>query len=203
MRKLLGAGLLVLMAAQPIYAQQPASPRPQPTAQTAQETDSSLMARVGFFVGQDSVFREVYGGGIVIGSEMRIALPGFLDRRLTVWAEGNYRSQNGGLTYTHDVTTVKVGALEGGLLYRLTKGMPSIYVGGGFGYYLFSEDNEPMGSAKQNALGFCGLAAASVPLGSRLVMDVRLKYSSSNMQPADLPINVGGLTLDAGFGIRF
>jgi hypothetical protein len=203
MWRVVGVWLLVLMTAQTSSAQQPKGATVPPKPQARQAADSSLMGRVGFVLGTESAYRDVYGVGVVIGSEMRIAIPGPFDRRLIAWAEGNYRGQNGQLSYTGDPTKVKVTALEGGLLYRITRGNLSAYVGGGIGYYIFSENSVSMGAVSENNIGYCGVAGASLPVGGRLLFDVRLKYSASNMQPADFPITLGGLTLDAGFGVRF
>ena len=94
-------------------------------------------------------------------------------------------------------------AIEGGALYRIMPGDISPYVGAGIGFYIFNENNEPIGEAKQSKIGFCGAAGVSVFVAKLLVLDCRLKYSTCSMKPADYDINIGGLTMGIGLGVRF
>jgi hypothetical protein len=68
---------------------------------------------------------------------------------------------------------------------------------------MFKETNEIRGEAKQSKPGFCVLAGVTMAFGKSLVLDGRVKYSMCTMTPADFKIDVGGLTLGLGAGIRF
>lgn len=181
----------------------PAKPAPGPVVQDA---SSMILGRYGLFIPSEAAFKDIYpGNNFVYGGEARIAGPRLGGRRLLFWAEGNYRARDGKLSYTLESTKVNVTAAEGGALYRFLKGKASPYVGFGVGYYMLAETQTgltaPWGKAKQSKVGFCGVGGASTTFG-RLVLDVRLKYSSVSMQPADFPIKVGGITIDGGIGLR-
>ena len=94
-------------------------------------------------------------------------------------------------------------AIEGGALYRIMPGNISPYVGAGIGFYMFDEKNSFIGEAQKSNVGFCGAAGVSVFVAKLLVLDCRLKYSTCSMKPADFDINIGGLTMGIGLGVRF
>jgi len=162
------------------------------------DTFSMFLARVGYFLASDSACTDVYSNGLVFGGELRLG-----GENIAGWLEGNYRSATGKLTYTEEETKMSVLAFEGGALYRFKAGTISPYLGAGLGFYMFDEKNTPIGEAKQSKLGFCGVGGVAVILGGSFVLDARLKYSTCSMKPADFDINIGGLTLGAGLGIRF
>ena len=60
-----------------------------------------------------------------------------------------------------------------------------------------------MGEAKKSQLGFCGFGGVAMVLGESFVVDARVKYSTCSMKPADFDINIGGITLGLGLGMRF
>ncbi len=182
------------------------APEPAPTSPTVRAGDaggfSMVLARFGYFLAADPSFVDVYHNGVAYGAEVRIGIPR-TGRRLVGWAEGNYRARTGSLSYTQETTRVKVTALEAGAIYRIVTGRVSPYVGAGAGYYLFQENNEPLGAARQNKAGFCGVAGAATAIGSRFVVDVKVKYSSVNIQPAEFAVKLGGTTVGFGAGLRF
>jgi opacity protein-like surface antigen len=75
-------------------------------------------------------------------------------------------------------------------------------LGAGVGYYFFKESNTFIGEASKNGIGFCVLGGASYSVSSWLVLDGRIKYSTASMKPADFDINIGGLTIGLGIGVR-
>ncbi|MCX6566136.1 MAG: SH3 domain-containing protein [Candidatus Aminicenantes bacterium] len=186
---------------QPAVSTPPQTSAPEPVVrETAARSDtfSMFLARVGYFLASDSAYTEVYENGLVFGGELRVG-----GENLAGWLEGNYRSATGKLTYTKEETKMSVLGIEGGALYRFMAGTISPYLGAGLGYYMFNEKNTPIGEAKQSKLGFCGVGGVAVVVGGSIVLDARVKYSTCSMKPADFDINIGGLTLGAGLGIRF
>jgi len=191
-----------------------ATPPPTPTAPTRRETApatpveigspaalepfSMFLLRAGFFLAGDSAFGEVYSNGPVFGGELRIG-----KGKIVGWLEGTYRAHTGAMTFTGEETKMTVMAVEAGVLYRFKSGPMTPYAGLGLGYHIFKETNEIRGEAKQSKPGFCALAGVTMAFGKSLVVDGRLKYSLCPMQPADFKIDVGGLTLGIGAGIRF
>jgi len=191
-----------------------ATPPPTPTAPTrrepapaapvesgspvAMEPFSMFLLRAGFFLAGDSAFGDVYSNGPVFGGELRIG-----KGKIVGWLEGTYRAHTGAMTFTGDETKMSVIAVEAGALYRFMSGSMTPYAGLGLGYHMFTETNEIRGEAKKSKPGFCVLAGVSVAFGKSLVLDGRVKYSMCTMTPADFKIDVGGLTLGLGAGIRF
>ena len=180
--------------------QQQASAPDDVVGETAGRGDkfSMFLARAGYFLASDSAYSDVYENGLVFGGELRIG-----GESLAGWVEGNYRSATGKLTYTEEETKMSVLAFEGGALYRFKAGTISPYLGAGLGMYMFTETNTPMGEAKKSQLGFCGFGGVAMVLGESIVLDARVKYSTCSMTPADFDINIGGLTLGIGLGMRF
>ncbi len=186
MRQTIIFGLVLLMASSVLVAQPESG------------SFSMLLGRLGYFQASDSAFKDIYGNGMVFGGELRLGR-----KKIIGWLEGSHRARTGKVSFTGEETKVNVTAIELGALYRILPGRIAPYAGAGIGYYMFSEDNAPLGKASQSKPGFCGVAGVSVLLGKRIVLDGRLKYSSCRMKPAEYRINVGGLSVGLGAGVRF
>jgi len=170
-----------------------------PKVKTAKgDTFSMFLARVGYFLSSDSQAKDIYKDGMVFGGEIR-----FGGKSLGGWIEGNYRSATGKLSFTQEETKMSVMAAEAGLLYRFAMDNLNPYLGGGAGMYMFNEKSDALGEAKKSSFGFCVLGGVTYFLGSSLAIDARIKWSTCSMKPADYDINVGGITVGAGLGIRF
>lgn len=211
MRNALGMILLVLLSVHTAAAQaavpQPATTAPAVVQPAAVERPmvglaSAILARAGYFTASEQVYKDIYGGGVTYGGELRIVLPPG-GRRLALWAEGEYREASGELTFTKEPTKVKVLSGEGGLLFRLSGSRVSPYLGAGAGYYNYEERSDALGVAKQGKVGFVGVGGLAIAVTRRLAFDVRAKYSSCKMQPAAFNFDAGGLTGGVGIGIRF
>ncbi len=157
-----------------------------------------FLLRAGFFLAGDSAFADVYSNGPVFGGELRIG-----KGKIVGWLEGTYRAHTGAMTFSGDETKMSVIAAEAGALYRFMSGSMTPYAGLGLGYHMFSETNEIRGEAKKSAVGLCALAGVTMTFGKNLVLDGRIKYSMCTMTPADFKIDVGGLTIGIGAGMRF
>jgi opacity protein-like surface antigen len=184
----------------PVLAEQATTQAPIIARQLATKGDSFSMflGRFGYFLASDSAFKDIYGNGTVFGGELRLG-----GKRIVGWLEGSYRERVGKFSFTGEKTKVKVTGIEVGALYRIIPGNISPYAGAGVGYYMFNENNDPIGTAKQSKIGFCGAAGVSMFIGRSFVLDVRAKFSTCAMKPADFNINVGGITLGLGAGFRF
>jgi opacity protein-like surface antigen len=170
----------------------------QAETQKGGDTVSMFLGRFGYFLASDSDFKNIYGNGAVFGGELRLG-----GKRIASWLEANYRWRTGKFSFTGEETKVNVMSLEGGALYRIMSGNIWPYVGAGIGYYMYNEKNVPLGEAKQSKIGFCAAAGVSAIIAKLLVLDFRFKYSVCNMKPADYDINIGGLTIGMGMGVRF
>ncbi len=202
MCRMLAIACVLLLTSKSVGAQQPSV---KPSAPRKPSTMSAtVLAHAGYFLASEQASKDIYGNGLVYGGELRLASQRVLARRLAIWAEGTYRTRRGALSFTREATTMSVTGLEAGALYQpATNGRLLPYFGGGAGYYAFDEKNEPIGEARQGKIGYCAVCGVAVTAWKALVVDVRIKYSVAKMQPADFPIDVGGLTASIGFGARF
>jgi opacity protein-like surface antigen len=184
----------------PVVTEHPRTQAPTIARQPAPKGDtfSMFLGRIGFFLASDPDFSDIYGNGVVFGGEVRVG-----GKKLAGWLEGSYRARKGQLSYTKEETNVSILTIEGGALYRFMTGSISPYAGTGLGIYIFDENNVAIGEAKQNKVGFCGLAGVSMIVSGSFVLDARVKFSTCAMKPADFSINVGGITLGIGAGFRF
>ncbi len=173
-------------------------PYPAKVWKSQGDTFSMGLVRGGFFLASDSQFTDVYSNGAVYGGELRIG-----GEALGGWLEGNYRSSTGKLTYTKESTKMSVMAVEAGALYRFKAQQLNPYLGAGLGMYMFDESNTAIGESKQSKVGFCAFGGVSYFLGGSFVVDAKVKYSTCSMKPADFKINLGGITLGLGLGLRF
>lgn len=156
-----------------------------------------VLARYGWFRATEGAFRDIYGQGAPMGLELRAG-----KGRIFGWLEASTLSRKGTFTLTDDETKVRLTQIEAGALFRLLTGRIAPYVGAGFGYYMFKETNF-LGKASRNKTGFCGVAGVTATVVKSLILDFRAKYSRCKMKPADFSLEIGGLTLEAGAGLRF
>jgi opacity protein-like surface antigen len=192
MRKLTEIVLTCLLLSASIHGVETAS-----HSAAANASSLTWLLRGGFFIPTQSEFREIYGSGPALGSELRLSRG-----HLAAWLEIAHFGRSGKLSETEEATRVKILSLEGGALWRIKPGKTAPYVGAGAGYFQYRETNV-IGDARQGKAGFCGLAGLTMMLGQRLILDCRLKYTYCPMQPADFKIDIGGLTAGIGLGMRF
>ncbi len=167
----------------------------------AGDTVSALIVRGSLFMPSEQWFKDIYGSSLtVLGGELR-----FGGKNIGVWIEGGYLSKDGKLSLTEEATKLQLLAAEGGLMYRycLMDGKICPYVGAGAGFYMYKEESDALGEAKQNKVGFCGMAGIGLQLLAPLLIDLKVKFSSCTMQPDYYEFNVGGISLSAGLGFKF
>lgn len=190
---------VLMLAASVVLFGQPSLEEGKPGAvKVKKDTVSGLILRYGLFSASDQAFKDIYAGSAtVFGGELRLG-----GEKLGVWLEGGYLKKDGELSYTGEATTVKILSVEGGPLYRFAAGKFCPYAGIGAGYYKYQESNV-IGDVSKGGFGFCGMAGVGLQLLKPLLIDLKLKYSSCKMKPADFDINIGGLTIGFGLGIKF
>ena len=103
---------------------------------------------------------------------------------------------------TEDETKVNLTNIEAGAIFRILTGRIAPYVGAGLGYYMFKETNF-LGKASQNKLGYCVVSGITAAVVKNIILDLRLKYNGCSIKPADFKVEIGGLTLARGAGLRF
>ena len=79
----------------------------------------------------------------------------------------------------------------------------SPYIGAGAAYYSYEESSEALGKASQSKVGFVGVGGFAFALSRHFALDLKAKYTSVKMEPADFSFDAGGFTAGAGLGFRF
>jgi opacity protein-like surface antigen len=165
---------------------------------SAQAYAVNIEVKGAYYFPSDKSFKDIYGNGLMIGAEIVFKISGPLD----MWIEGNYLTAKGKLSYTQEVTTVKIIPAGAGIRYTYLAGRVSPYVGAGARYYQYKESN-PIGIAKKGGFGFVVTGGVGLKIVDRVSLDFRLGYSSCSMTPADFKINIGGLEAGGGLVIAF
>jgi hypothetical protein len=163
----------------------------------AGQEDVTFVARGSYFRPSDTMYSQIYGGGVAFSLE--IAVP--IWKSLDVWAEGGYFSKTGALTLTGEPT--RLWSLPGGagLRFVLAVGPLRLYAGAGGGYFKFVEDNR-IGTVVAGRLGVIAKAGVFLPTRSGLVLDASVRYTACRMKPVDLEFGVGGFEAGLGIGYR-
>jgi len=160
---------------------------------------ASFGIKVSYFMPSEQVFKDIYGSGPMFGGEFGFSL----SDRVGLWADGQYYSGTGKLTYTKEETKLTLVPIGAGVrVDLLTKGAARPYVGAGVRCYIYKETNV-IGTAEANGVGFVGLVGVNLRLAKGIILDLRAAYSSCSLTPADFKINVGGIELGGGLAVEF
>lgn len=151
-----------------------------------------------FFYPSDSAFRDIYGGGMVLGVETSTEL----SKNFEMWVEGSYFSKKGELSLTREVTKLKLIPVGGGIRYKLPIRGFHLYGGLGINYYYFRETNR-IGDVISGELGGTAKIGSLVQMKGGWILDIYLNYSYCKIKPADFKINIGGIEAGIGIGYRY
>ncbi len=182
-------------------AQTPRKPPPRPShvAPFAPKGPRNLfVARLEIVRPADSLFRSVYGTPLGFEGELRVPVA----RQIDVAATFGYTKKTGKTTVTQEPTDFSMYPIEGMLLVNLAPGKISPYIGGGGTAVHYSESN-PIGAVSKWTFGFLATGGVTVQATKRFVFDARLKYSYFKGTAEDGDINLGGISVGIGGGIRF
>jgi len=158
----------------------------------------SLEVKGAYFQPTEKVFKEIYGNGQTYGLELGIRIWG----GLAVWASGDYFTATGKLTFTGEVTKIRIIPVCGGGKYYFLSGRISPYVGLGVGYFAYKEES-PIGKVEKGNLGYIGKAGISFNISSGIIIDIQADYSHCQVKPAEVKANLGGLQAGIGLGVVF
>jgi hypothetical protein len=182
------AGLILLLAATPAAA------GPDPGFGLAWR----LEAGAAYVRPADSVFREVYGGGIAFGGEVGATL----SKAFGLWAGMDYFKKDGQLTETKEETAITIIPLCAGVSLCLPGGRVSPYLRVGAGYFFYKETSV-IGTVKKGKLGFVGRAGVILGIAGPLFLDIQASYESCKVKPEDVEADLGGLKGRLALGLKF
>lgn len=157
---------------------------------------------VNYYSVEDSVFKDTYGeGNLMYG----VFLSFVATSRIELLAEANYFQEKGEMTLTNEEITFTLRPVILGLRLRLADvKIVSFYLGGGVGYYSYTE-NLPgrFEDVSDSTIGYHGEAGLYVSVIPKFFLDLNVRYSIANAKPFDETIKLGGLRAGIGFGVSF
>ncbi len=166
---------------------------------SASATDFLYEFKGHYFNPTEQRHKDIYGSGWAFGGEFGFGV----SESLYVYLSGNYYAREGELTYTKEETKLKIIPLAVGAKYHFNLVGGSIfYAGTGLTYNIYKEEN-PIGEASKNGIGFVLNSGLLVFVVEGLFLDVYVNYSYCKLKPANVDINIGGLEAGLGIGYKF
>lgn len=157
----------------------------------------TIEAKGSYFYPMEGAFQDIYGGGLMYGGEVSVGIW----KGLEVWAGGYYFTRDGQLTYTGEETALKIIPLGGGLKYKITQGLLSVYMGAGANYFDYRESNV-IGDVQKGGVGVIVKLGLQIEPVKMLVIDLFAEYTYCRMTPADFSIDIGGVKAGIGLGLK-
>lgn len=161
-------------------------------------TDVILEIKGGYFSPADKDFREIYGSGLIYGSELTIRIW----ENFELWIGVSHFRKDGELTFTQEETKINNIPFGSGIKYRFFTGDVSFYGGLGINYFHSKEINA-IGDVTKNGLGYVAKIGSYVEITSGLLIDIYGEYSYCKIKPPDFGVNIGGFSAGIGLGYGF
>jgi len=150
----------------------------------------SLGADAGYFHPRGGDFRDIYGGGLQVGTELAVDF----GNGVTAWAGGRYFRKTGRLSYTREEITLHLLPLHLGLGYQFRPGARwRPFLGGGVSLNVFREA-APLETVKQTRFGYWGQAGVSVRIARRLALEAKCVYNSCRMEFPETDVDLSGMS---------
>lgn len=141
----------------------------------------------GYFSPKDERFKEVYGNGYQIGSELSWKMQEMVSLQFGFF----YQTATGELSISKEDTKIKIIPITCSVRIQKPIKMIVPYVGVGFGFYYFHESNV-IGTVSDSKFGFLGEAGILVWASERIGLDLRYRYDTCKVKPTDITANIGG-----------
>ena len=161
----------------------------------------SITLKASYFAPAGSVFRDVYGSGLLLGGDVTVPLAGPLD----LWAGADWFAKTGHLLLTEEETKVRLIPIYAGLRLELRREKLRPYFGVAAAYFLLHEEN-PLGSASESGLGLITQAGARARLGGPLWADLFAGYRLCTIRSGGddtVSAKLDGFSAGLGLSIRF
>lgn len=159
----------------------------------------SFTLKAGHFFPADSLFRDVYKGGLVFGGELAVPVAGVLH----LWAGAELFGKTGLLSLSEEETKLRIIPLYLGLRCHFGKSRVRPYIGAAAAYFLFKEENA-LGSISESGLGFLGQAGLLAGLGGSVWLDVFVNYRACTLKTeGEDPLEAKLDGISAGLGLVF
>lgn len=163
-----------------------------------------IEAKSGYFSPSETVFKDIYGRGLMYTGEVSISTDIDNLNGIEVWFGTKSFRKTGELTYNKEETKLKILSLGGGAKYRLSflNRVLYLYVGLGGNYNRFTETNI-FGEVRHYEWGYEGQLGVYIKPTKGLLIDLYLDYSYCKMKPEEIEFNIGGIAIGIGLGYEF
>ncbi|MGB9893382.1 MAG: outer membrane beta-barrel protein [Candidatus Saccharicenans sp.] len=162
---------------------------------------------IGFSYGLRSVvnsdIKEVYGNGTSYFPSVALIWKGLM---FGAGYEGGYK-RDGLIGIYQEATTLSVAGPEVFIGYQLQLGIFSPYVKVGYGFYSYKQTIEseyvsdyPVDGSKSGLIFSGGFKIYPI---KHLFIAAEVKYGHLKVKPYDIEVDLGGMRLNGGLGIRF
>lgn len=161
--------------------------------------DYKVEIKGSYFTPSKTIFKEIYGGGMMYGFEASRRIW----KGLNVWMGMRYFSKLGELTYTKERTRLGILTYEIGLRYSqpVHKNI-EIYGGLGIDFNSYKESNI-IGKVSKGGTGIETRIGSYVKVVKGFLIDAFFLYSNCNLKPADFKVQIGGIEVGFGLGYEF
>jgi hypothetical protein len=161
----------------------------------------SLEIILGGYDMNEPRFEAVYpGGGLLagLGASARII------SNLHLYLEAKYWEREGELTFSKELTTLRLFPISLGLRYLVPLGILNPYAGAGGDIYFYYEDN-PIGTTVNSASGYHAIVGTYLRFSRNvpLMLNLKAKYTWVKTVESGYDINLGGLEYSLGLALAF
>lgn len=176
--------------------QVPRSPPASPSI--AKARNFFIEIKGAYFQPSKTKFKDMYKNRLLSEGEFTVRVFKFIE----LWLAGSYYGGKGKLPFSGEDTNMSLLGIGGGLKFRARIGAFSPYLGFGPLVYFYKENN-PIGTAKGNNVGFIGHAGSYLFLSKSIFLDFSLSYTKCKVQPQRIKTDIGGLYWGIGLGFAF
>jgi hypothetical protein len=163
-----------------------------------------LEISASYFYPFEKSFRDIYGQSANYG----LSIGRSVWKNLEFHFDVHYFYKTGKLTYTQEDTRIILRPVGANLRYVFLKKKVNLYAGAGLTYNFFEERN-PIGTVKENKLGFSVRTGGYTrfkglqKVMKEFIINIYISYNYCQMKPADIGFNIGGLDLGIALGFAF
>jgi len=156
---------------------------------------------IGSYNMNEPRFEAAYPSGGPIGG---LTLSSALAANFNIYLDVKYYSRQGKLTFSQEKTQFYMVPIDLGLRYIFTLGPFLPYIGGGFDFYLYYEDNA-IGTVLNSTNGYHVTGGTYLRFGQSVpvMINARVKYTWARAEQDANPVELGGLEYCLGLAFTY
>lgn len=161
----------------------------------------SVEFTLGGYAMNEPRFDAVYKtGGLMSG----VSLSSAVISNVNFYLDIKYYYREGELTFSQEKTTLYIIPVTLGIRYIYPMGLFNPYLGAGFDFYFFYEEN-PIGTVLNHTTGIHIAGGTYIRFSKSVpvLLNLRLKYTSAKAEQDNIQIQLGGFEYGAGVSYAF